>query len=189
LVAITILLIVIVGPMKISSQASKSSSFSSEQVTAFFLAQEGIELVEEVRDELALVHFPEDDVSAQPWDLTTSAVLQNCFIDVSSKGCGLSKDPSPSGPSTPGGDLATVQNCTTISNCKLYYDAGQSAQSRYVHNSTGNTATPFTRRILLETIGGGDEIKITAIVTWRTGALRNEQQVQVETRLFNIYDS
>ena len=43
LVAISILLIVIVGPMTISMSTAKSSSFASEQVQAFFLAQEGLE--------------------------------------------------------------------------------------------------------------------------------------------------
>ena len=54
LVAISILLIVIVGPMTISMQSAKSSSFASEQVQAFFLAQEGLELAEKARDDLLL---------------------------------------------------------------------------------------------------------------------------------------
>lgn len=46
LVAITILLIVVVGPMKIIISASNSTSFSGEQVVAFFLAQEGAEIAQ-----------------------------------------------------------------------------------------------------------------------------------------------
>lgn len=57
LVAITILLVVIIGPMTISSSAAKSTSFASEQVTAFFLAQEGAELIEKARNDLLLEHF------------------------------------------------------------------------------------------------------------------------------------
>ena len=40
--------------MTISMQSAKSSSFASEQVQAFFLAQEGLELAEKARDDLLL---------------------------------------------------------------------------------------------------------------------------------------
>jgi prepilin-type N-terminal cleavage/methylation domain-containing protein len=43
LVAISLLLIMIVGPMAISAKTAKSTSFASEQVQAFFLAQEGLD--------------------------------------------------------------------------------------------------------------------------------------------------
>ena len=57
LVSISILLIVIVGPMSISNNSAKGSSFSNEQVTAFFLAQEGAELAQKGRDDLVIKGF------------------------------------------------------------------------------------------------------------------------------------
>lgn len=66
LVAITILLIVISGPLAISTSTARSTSFSSEQVEAFFLAQEGAELAQKIRDDLLLAAFLTDPQDG--WD-------------------------------------------------------------------------------------------------------------------------
>ncbi|NCO61881.1 prepilin-type N-terminal cleavage/methylation domain-containing protein, partial [Candidatus Kaiserbacteria bacterium] len=57
LVAITLLLLIVTGPMKIITDANHSTAFASEQVTAFFLAQEGLELAQKGRDDLMLQYF------------------------------------------------------------------------------------------------------------------------------------
>jgi len=57
LVSISILLLVIVGPMTITSRTAKSATFASEQVQAFFLAQEGVELAQKARSDLVLRKF------------------------------------------------------------------------------------------------------------------------------------
>ncbi len=50
LVAISILIISITGPMVIVSQSLKSAYFARDQITAFYLAQEAIEYVRNLRD-------------------------------------------------------------------------------------------------------------------------------------------
>jgi type II secretory pathway pseudopilin PulG len=50
LVAVTILLVSIVGPITLAQQSLSSSSFAKDQVTAFYLAQESMEYVRNVRD-------------------------------------------------------------------------------------------------------------------------------------------
>jgi type II secretory pathway pseudopilin PulG len=54
LVAITVLLVAIVGPMTIAAQGLQASFFAREETTAVYLAQEGIEAVERARDNGAL---------------------------------------------------------------------------------------------------------------------------------------
>src|SRR5438046_1665614 len=50
LVAIAILLLAIVGPLSIASTSLNSAYYAKDQVTAFYLAQEGIEYMRFLRD-------------------------------------------------------------------------------------------------------------------------------------------
>jgi len=191
LVAITILLVVIVGPLSITTTASRSSSFSSEQVTAFFLAQEGLELAQKSRDDLLVPYFPPANANPDPWAdftrTTNAGVYKNCYIkdlngNTINNGAGC--DLTINGDST--GTL-TITNCGNAGACQLYLDTTTAhARTRYTHTSIGNTLTAFTRVITFEPVGA-DEVKITAKVTWRTGSIRQSQTVSTETRLFNMY--
>ena len=182
LVSITILLIVITGPLAISSSAAKSSSFSSEQVTAFFLAQEGAELVQKARDDLLVPYF--NATNPDPWaDFTRTGnggLYRNCYISVNVSGCDFTIVNDKIG-------SLTLVNCMTVANCLLYRDtATNNLRSRYGHNSSNTASTPFTRVITLESVNA-NEVKVISKVTWRTGALRVQQEAVVETRLFNAY--
>ncbi len=187
LVAVSILLIVIVGPMTISARTAKSSSFASEQVQAFFLAQEGLELAQAARDEVTLKYFKDDIVTPTPWaDFikdTGSAVYKDCF---SSVGCGLQWDNS-----IPG-QLAAPKICTNPSDdCRLYRSAD--GRSHFNHNNiASNVETLFTRTIYFEKaapLNPNREIRVRSVVTWRTGSIVATQQVEVDTYLYNIYDT
>lgn len=175
LVAITILLIIIVGPMTISSSAARSTSFSSEQVVAFFLAQEGAEIVQKGRDDLLLEDFADPDTAWSNFIDTSGGTFDSCF---SSNGCGVELNTDSTG------SLKTPVACSGT-NCKLYFDSAGD-RSRYTHTAAGNTATPYTRTITMEATANR-EVKVTSRVSWRTGSQRNEQEVLVETYLFNVY--
>ena len=51
LVAISILLISLAGPLTIAAKSLNSAIFARDQITAFYLAQEGVEFVRKVRDD------------------------------------------------------------------------------------------------------------------------------------------
>lgn len=51
LVAISILLLSLAGPLSIASQALQGAFYARDQVTAFYLAQEAVEYVRAVRDQ------------------------------------------------------------------------------------------------------------------------------------------
>ncbi len=179
LVAITILLIVIVGPLKISSQTAKSTSFSSEQVTAFFLAQEGSELAQNMRDAEVLGSFLSDPDDG--WeDFSTGSEYSNCFSTFSTYGCALEID------TATGRVKASSIGCEANGdNCDLYYsDSG--GRQKYTYDSAGNTPTPYNRSVKLEWISS-DEVYVRSTVTWRTGSQRNDQEAVVETSLYNVY--
>jgi len=180
LVAITILLIVIVGPMSISSSAARSTSYSSEQVVAFFLAQEGAEIAQKARDDLQLQNF--DGSNSTPWDDfvgTASGDLYNeCFA---AAGCGLQLV---NGDAT--GALQSPINCGS-NTCRMYInDAG--GRVSYTYTSTGATSTPYTRVIYM-TETAGREVEVVSQVRWQTGSQRQIQTVEVKTYLFNVYNN
>ena len=178
LVAISILLIVMMGPMTISSSAARSTSFSSEQVTAFFLAQEGAELTQKVRDDLQLVFF--SGTQNNPWTTFTNinGTYQSCY---GANGCDFTISNSQTG-------TVTITNCgSSQTACSLYFNGTtQNLRSRFTHTVGTNATTPFTRKITLQNVSA-NEVKVISRVTWRTGSFLREQEVKVETRLFNVY--
>ncbi len=176
LVAVSILLLVIVGPMTITSRASKSASFATEQVQATFLAQEGFEMVQKIRDDLLLAYL--NSGAGSPWGTfaSTSGAYQNCFTS----GCGLEWN-------TLGEFLTSPISCNSGA-CLLYYN-GNASRSKYTHSAAGLgvSTTPYTRTIKLSLVGGGEAVKVLSTVSWRTGSLVASQKVEVENYLYNIY--
>lgn len=189
LVSITILLIVIIGPMTISSSAAKSTSFSSEQVTAFFLAQEGLELVQKGRDDLFNRHFLSGNTPQylpDPWGDFTSSGNSGLYHDCyESDGCGLETSGNAAG------SLVTPKDCTSDTNqCLLFFNpASGNIRSRYTHTTGVSTVpTPFTRVIKITyDVAHPYEVRVISEVTWRSGNLKQKQTVSVESYLLNTY--
>ena len=182
LVAITILLLVIIGPLTISSTSVRGTAFASEQVTAFFLAQEGAELAQKGRDEFVLEHLKNPGSRANAWadfvNTGNGAPFAHCFNSIN--GCGMNINTDAAGSLTP------PRSCATIANCSLYLDTASGvARSRYIHTNTG-TPTLYTRAIKFTRISA-NEVSVVSTVTWRSGFSREEQRVSVQTSLFNVY--
>lgn len=186
LVSITILLMVIVGPMSIISRSINSTNFSSQQVNAWFLAQEGLELAQKGRDDLVLAEI-KNPGTINPFT-SFKTTYSACF---SATGCDLTIINN----TNPAVVIRTA--CSGVgAPCLLILDTA-GLRSKYVHNSgvlTGTqTRSPFTRIITMSAVNGTDgkvrEINATSTVTWRTGSLIAGQKVSVSTYLFNIYDT
>lgn len=187
LVAITILLIVITGPLTIGTTTARSTSFSSEQVVAFFLAQEGAELAQKARDDYLLDYYDNNTARPQPWtDFKDIAVATGkyrfCF---QAAGCGLELQGS-----NVTGSLKAAVSCSNVNDCLLYYNSsGERDRYTYVdqaENADGSGKTKYTRVIKM-TPEGSDQVKVVSTVTWRTGSQRAQQTVVAETFLFNVY--
>lgn len=75
LVAVAVLLMALLGPFAIAQQSLRSAYYARDQVTAFYLAQEGVEFVRAIRDENYL--------SGNPWLETFDTVCTNtpCMVD------------------------------------------------------------------------------------------------------------
>ncbi len=175
LVSISILLLVVTGPMTVTSRTAKSATFATEQVQAFFLAQEGLELAQKLRDDLLLN-------GVNPWTTftDTNGSYEFCFA-VYPNGCGLEWDGV-------NDTLANIIDCSIVGNCKLYRKINPD-RSLYTYTLLNTEITPYTRKINFSNTPDGKGVRVLSTVTWRTGSLVAEQKVEVETYLYNIYDS
>jgi type II secretory pathway pseudopilin PulG len=179
LVAITILLLVIVGPMSISSSVARSTSYSSEQVVAFFLAQEGAELAQKARDDLQLQYF--DGSNENPWaDFTGTDSNDPYYRCFEASGCGLQLRDGDAN-----GELASPINCGNSNPCRLHINK-DGGRARYTYSPTDTTITPYSRIITMKETSGR-EVEIISRVSWQTGGQRRVQTVEAKTYLFNVY--
>lgn len=172
LVAVSLLLIALVGPMTYITNSSQATEVANQQVPAVYLAQEGVEMVQKVRDDELLEWFANPNHEA--WDEMKNE-LAPCF---GSEGCGLSIN----------GSEVAVTSCAGTDSCRLYYDDSGENRSRYRHNDQYAT-TPYTRIIRIQEIQSGQEIEVVSQVTWRSGTQIASQSVDVRTSILNIYDT
>ena len=157
-----------------SLNTTKSTNFASEQVIAFFLAQEGAEIAQRARDDLILENL--ENSSNGGWDefVDESGTFQNCY-----DGCGLELNTDGTG------SLRTPVNCDAIENCRMNFSSGN-GRAEYTYQNIGDES-PYTRVITFENVSS-DEVRIQSQVYWRSGSQRDVQQVEVVTYLFNVYD-
>lgn len=187
LVALTILLLVMIGPMTITMSSARSTSFASEQVTAFFLAQEGVELVEQFRDNRLLdaANTPSGVLHASFWNSFTNtgagAPLHECYQN---SGCAMEMN------TVTRAEAQVVSGCSSLTSCRLYFrDNTNSFRTYFTHTNTGTgtiTPTPYTRQIFLSVLSA-DQVRVRSRVTWHSGNINQNQVVEVESYLFNVY--
>ncbi len=187
LVAVTILLLVVTGPMTIRTRTTQSTTCATEQATALCLAQEGLELVQMWRDREVLQAFRAEypgggtDVNAMT-DFDT--YLANCL---GSNVCGLYIGSAAS----PGISQVSC-NGVNITNCKLYtHTSASTIRPVYTHVSTGSS-TPYTRTVNITRIpatGQVREYRVSSVVMWRSGSLVSDQRVELVTYIENVYDN
>jgi len=172
LVAVSILLIAIVGPMTIASKGLKNASEAKVQNTAFFLAQEGLEAVVKAREDNALKVFAigGSDVWDDVEDLDGVGDLSDVCTEANP--CGVDVD-----------NGMSLFECDS-GTCDLYIHT--TGRDRYSHNSTGGTPTAFHREIILA-VDGDESIYVRSIVSWNSDLSNPDTQVELSTYLYNIY--
>lgn len=177
LVAISILLLSIVGPMTIAVKGLQASLHASEKATAIFLAQEGIEAFISARNDAAIAAVRSGDLTVS-WDWVGN-IDASCFTAV---GCNLDfRNANP---------LGTIQSCSNIESCRLFYDATD-IRARYSLNSTGAIASPYIRTIVLsyDNTPNNRGIQIKSTVSWNSTLFNNQtQDVTLIGTMFSLYE-
>jgi prepilin-type N-terminal cleavage/methylation domain-containing protein len=178
LVAISILVVAIVGPMTIAMRGLQSAFFAKEQLTAIYLAQEAVEIIRMHRDQYALVQRA---TSNDNWLSSPSRLTSFC---ATASGCGVDVN------------LLTnsgIRDCSVTDACRLRYrSSGVTSASRgmYIHGGTF-AFSPYTRVVKVQDIGGGsnsDEVDVTVTVSWESSFFSGTKSVTLQERLFSQYD-
>ncbi len=147
-VAITVLLMALVGPMSIAAQSLRIAYYARDQVTAFYLAQEGVEYVRAMRDQNYLANTP--------W-LTGIADCENasCVIDFPN---------------------FTHAVCPVGTTCPPVYVSSDT--TLYNENAASGPASPFTRVLTITPISGtNDEVELTVTVSWASAGISRQFRI------------
>ena len=161
LVAITILMIAIAGPLSIASKSLNSALYSKDQMTASYLAQEGMELVRNLKD---------NAVATGANGFTTLFATQGIGMRV----CQIAQNSHCSiYISDATGPVATYSICGA--NCLLY----SSDTIGYV-NVSGSNPSIFSRYFYVEEVVPSKEYRVTVVVTWSKGTLSNDVTISSE---------
>lgn len=175
LIAISILLLAMVGPMTIASKALQSAQYAREQNTSFFLAQEGIEAVVAIRNEYGLAHI-DDPTTADSNDWLSTPLINNCDSS-GSDGCGFHFDDD--------NFFNDSFNCPS-GGCPLYFDL-TNTRARYSHDN-GGALTPYTRAVYVDQTSDNGAI-VRSVVTWQPIGNLPMKTVELKTYLYDIYNT
>lgn len=178
MIAVAILMMAIVAPMTIAIKSIQSSQYTLEQNTAIFLAQEGISIIEALRNHYALASFA--DSSVDPWEWTTN--LSDCD---SQFGCNFdASDPLNIAVGSPD----TVACSEEGANCILYYDGESSVRSAYSTDDASGVDSGFTRRVFFEGYDvNADVLNVLVEVEWDSHFLGKVQSVSIRSSFYNLY--
>ena len=143
LVAISILLLALAGPMSIAARALSSAYYARDEVGAYYLAQEGIEYVRAVRDQNFL--------TSSPWlaGLDSSAgsdkdcITFSCMVDVPNFSHSV---------------------CSGVCSKLLVTSSGG------LYNKASGAESPYTRVLTIEPVSA-NEVAVKVTVSWMSGRI------------------
>ena len=191
LVAIFILILSITGPMSFTQSGLRAAFVSRDQITAFYLAQDAIEYIKNVRDNNAVAVLSSSSGGGNWLDK-----LDLCFVsNTDGSGCSVDTDTDSSSAfsscSSPGdGCLADDPNndkpLKKISVGGGYF-LGTSDNSN-IGNSIGDSI--FSREIKMIKIdpdanGNTDEVEINVFIRWNTNETTGNRQIVVKEYIYN----
>ncbi len=177
--AISVLLLALIGPMTIAAKGLQGAYYAREQATALFLAQEGIELVVAMRNDAYIEAIQGGDLT-NAWNWQSSPRISSCFTGA---GCNLVLESNTAAQMLDTG-MVRVEPCSTISNCVLQFN---SANNRARYNTTSGDDTKYTRVVRL-TRDGTNGVLISSSVSWEATIFAgDEQSVTLDGAVYRIY--
>ena len=159
MIAVTILTFAVSGPLFTASRAIVAVQNARDQLTASYLAQEGIEYVRWMRDNEYLLAWRSggEGVSSAAWNAFLSGSGSASIAQCRSSACTL--DPArPMG----SGNAFSLMPCSGGSCTPLYLANGIYTQRS---NIMGSTQTPYTRTIQAVDVTAND-VRIVSTVSW-----------------------
>lgn len=166
--AVIILSLSILGPMTIASRGLNTALYAKNQITAFYLAQDGIELVKNLRDNNRL--------NSRSWLYYNVSVT-----DLSSpvNGCG-----SPRACRVDARTGQILEFCSSLEVCDSTKIKYNNSQGYYTYVNT-DPNTIFSRSVRVDVISA-KEVRITAYVKWNVVG-SGTRTVTLTDNMINIY--
>lgn len=156
LVAVAVLLMALLGPFSIAQQALRSAYYARDQVTAYYLAQEGVEFVRAVRDKNYL--------EGNGWLDGIEAVCTD-------------------GPCTVDFTRTDIENAYTACPLGVCPPLKVSPTGNLFNHSTG-ADSPFTRSVRITTSPTNPELRIINVtISWKSAGV--SRVFTIQERLFN----
>lgn len=166
LIAITIVTFAVVGPLFTANRAIVAAQNTRFQLTASYLAQEGIEYVRAMRDDTYLAAYQTGgpNVSRDAWNEFINGLSTGSITQCRTQTCVF--DPTrPMGVGTTGSNNS-LQTCSGL--CAPLYMANNGTSNIYTpRTDLGGTLTPFTRTIRVDDISTDtNDKRIVSTVSW-----------------------
>lgn len=161
LVAITILMVAIVGPLTVAFKGLSAAVYARDQMIGSYLAQDAMEFIKNMRDNNKLSSTPRSWLYGL--DLCLAGSGGTCRVDTQ----------------TLDGDIRSC-NITNESCARLWLDDTKG----YNHQSLG-AKSQFSRVVsIIPSVNGNPEAKVKVTVAWQNGTVNNS--VTLENQFFDI---
>ncbi len=179
-IAISILMISVAGPLTIAQRSLSSSQLARDQIVAYYLAQDAVEYIRDVRDNIAIgglnsgvnINGHPNWIGLQGLD-SCIGPTNYCRIDYSQNLLNSSSVIE----ACPGGVCGTLSYNDDIA-------GGAVGTHIYAYGSGGNwVPTYFTRKIQIQ--AGTNEALLTVTVSWQSALVGGVKTFSVTEDLFN----
>ncbi|MFA6095590.1 MAG: prepilin-type N-terminal cleavage/methylation domain-containing protein [Candidatus Paceibacterota bacterium] len=163
MVAISILSLSITGPMVIAQKGIGSAIYARDQITAFYLAQEAVEYIRNIRDS--------NRINLDPWLSYLSLCLSGGTCQIDSR-------------YTDYQDVEAVKSCPSGICPKLSINT---SQNFYGYGSGASwKETPFTRTIQMEETVSSREALISVTISWNTNLFAPLRTFTIKEYIYNF---
>ncbi len=178
MIAVSILMIAIAGPLSLVQAGLFSSNHQRNQVTAIYLAQEALEYINNLRGTNYYKQFDPNDNSnilSVSWleAINSNRVVGNLTDSAFCGGHGCYVDPKSN----------YIQHID--SNLEALYQNSDGFYGYRSESSTYDKPSPYTRVVVVTPITS-DEVTVTVTVSWNDGALPRSYTVSED--IFNDYN-
>lgn len=161
LIAVTVLMSAVVGPLVLASKGLSASSYARDQVTAYYLAQEALEVVRSIRDDNSL--------NSDAWD---SGITASCSPTAAASPCVIDAFLTGSARLIPCPG-STSDACPTLQQ----KDDETTGLRYYYQTSKGVGTDSIFKRVLSVTFpdstvpNNTSEAILSVVVTWQSGTI------------------
>jgi type II secretory pathway pseudopilin PulG len=165
IVAIFVLSLAISGGFSSVRQGLSQANIAKDEVKAFYLAQEAVEIIRNKRDSNQLLSFSNPSIT---WlSGITATETDPCYFG---KVCRVDTNPYP--------PTLTYCNSTSWDSCPNLVQSN----TTFLYNYSSGNNTPFKREVKIESINS-EEIAVIVRIKWTTKG--SSREFLVKTHLFN----